>query len=290
MNLKKGVLYMVKKLLLFVAAALSAIVIPSLAAMASSAEEGRMSDFFLKLSVSFAGLEKMSQFVEEIGMPDRNFSPSPGEVVYVWERTFSEENNLRIGISATESGSKVVDKSVSAFFSDPGEEGHDYERAGKFFVEVCRDYERTLKHVSKVAGGGGYGWIVYNALYPLNEDFYLFITLFEDDEGTAETIFKVVTAVEASRKVIRCASDQTEPPPALYAEPDTAAAVVEGVELGMEFYILETRESGGAGHPWYLVRSTAGPVREGWVSGEYMQPLEETTLEQTELLLQGANE
>jgi hypothetical protein len=254
----------------------------SMSAGASSAEEAGPSGYFLRLALRFAGFQRMSQFVEEIGMPDRSYSPSPDEVVYGWENAFPEENGPQVSISATESRSRVTDKSVSAFFSDPGEEGHDYERAGKFFVELCRDYERTQKHVSKVSRGGGYGWLSMRAMYPLNADFFLSVTLYEDDEGTAETIFKVITSREAGSRIIRCTSDLADQNSRLYSKPDTASAVMEELELGSEFYVLDTRSVKGMEHPWYEVSSTGSASGRGWVYGEHMAPPEEITLDQAE--------
>jgi hypothetical protein len=256
--------------------------------LAFCAEQETSAEFFYKFSAIIYGYNDISEVVGELGQPTRTISSSPDTADYIWERklTFGEDE-IQTLINIAVSGSKVLSSNIEVFFEDG--DSVDFEKIHAFFITTCKEYEKTTKSVPKIRLGGGYGWRTMQTMYPhMVENYYLSVELNEDEEY-AGMVFRVISGQEAKQKILRFSNEDIDVKPELHTQPNVKSPVVGQPDLGMEFYVLETKNVKGMKYPWYSVRAVGNASEKGWIYGEYMSPLREMTVAEAEKMLKGGN-
>ena len=234
---------------------------------------------FLDLLVLINDFKNISQFEGEFGKPSWKYpdkAAASEEVSYQWKKTLNQKDRMQMLIVAKSIGKNITGRSIKIYFdSMNGESEQDYDKAEKFFIETCRDYEKRTHYVSKIRWGGNHYGEQLTAYYPLAKDSLLAVSLMLSDDGVAENELHISPKSEASKKLLRVKGDKVR----LRKNPSTKSPILEQLEYGMEFYVLDTRKTDGEKYPWYGVTRNQKTI-QGWIYGEFLEPLKELSLKQ----------
>jgi hypothetical protein len=189
-------------------------------------------------------------------------------------------------------GSRVLDKYVTVRFADLTNNQEDYEtddheKAEKFFIDVCKDFEKNLRSASKIFVGGGYGWLDHYAIYRVDKNSHIWVDLFQDDQGSSNITFRKITPREAAEKEKEFAielfpDDNGDFESNIYSQPDKKSNVVTSLEHGMTLRVLGSKKVKGLKYPWYEVQSPWNKSEKGWIYGAFLKQIEKISLAELE--------
>ena len=145
--------------------------------------------------------------------------------------------------------------------------GDDADAGRRYFVALCRGFEKISGHASKVVRFEPMrADISVNARYPLPTGMLLAVSSSDDD--SYGTIFMTL-AQAATAQTFTLRIDADDAP--MYERPDEKSKVVRRLRKGYTIVSLETRPSADPKYPWYSVRD--GDGEPGWVYGRDATPV-----------------